>query len=98
MKNNFLKGVVIGAIAGGISIALTTPKTGRQMRQEIKEESQSLYTEGKKIAFNTADNIEDLYYDNKQKINEVKEDTLSQAYKAVDQVNSKINNIGNKEI
>jgi gas vesicle protein len=36
-SSNFAKGVLIGAIAGVIGGVLLTPKSGREMRQDIRE-------------------------------------------------------------
>lgn len=35
---SFLGGVAVGAIAGGVAIALTTPKRGAELRGDIKKE------------------------------------------------------------
>ena len=40
---NFLKGAAIGAVISGVVVALTTPKTGKEMRETIKEEGIWIY-------------------------------------------------------
>ncbi|WP_456276026.1 YtxH domain-containing protein [Bacillus sp. AK128] len=40
--NTFLVGVIVGSIVGGISMLLSTPKSGSQLRASIKENSQDL--------------------------------------------------------
>lgn len=46
-KSSFLIGAVIGGLAGAVAAALTTPKTGEELRKDIKTESEKAYSDAK---------------------------------------------------
>lgn len=44
---DFALGALIGGIATGVAVALTTPKNGQELRSDIKKEAETLYEEGR---------------------------------------------------
>jgi gas vesicle protein len=47
---SFLNGVFIGAIAGALLALLLTPKSGRDLREELKREVEDILAEGRRAA------------------------------------------------
>ncbi len=45
MNANFAKGLFFGSITVGLVTALSTPKKGKDLRKDIKDEAQLLYNE-----------------------------------------------------
>ena len=45
--DSFFKGFVFGGIIGAIAGVLLAPKSGREMREELGEEAEKLYTQTK---------------------------------------------------
>lgn len=43
-KTEFIAGIAVGFVVGSTVIALTSPKSGRELRDEIKKESQKTYS------------------------------------------------------
>lgn len=50
---DFAFGALIGGIATGVAVALTTPKNGPELRSDIKKEAETLYEEGRNKFDNT---------------------------------------------
>ena len=80
---NFLKGAAIGAVISGVVVALTTPKTGKEMRETIKEEGTKGYEAGTakyeevkevatEFAGNTAEKAAEVKEDLTEKVEKVK--------------------------
>lgn len=44
---DFALGALIGGMATGVAVALTTPKKGEELRSDIKKEAETLYEEGR---------------------------------------------------
>jgi len=47
---SFLNGVFIGVIAGALLALLLTPKSGRDLREELKREVEDILAEGRRAA------------------------------------------------
>ena len=47
---SFLNGVFIGAIVGALLALLLTPKSGRDLREELKREVEDILAEGRRAA------------------------------------------------
>ncbi len=45
MNTSFTKGLFFGSVTIGLLTALSTPKKGKDLRKDIKDEAKSLYDE-----------------------------------------------------
>ncbi len=68
----FLKGAVVGSLIGGVIVALTTPKTGEEVRVIIK-------TEGEKAQDATIDKVNEFKVVGLEKAEELKSVGLEKA-------------------
>ncbi|MBM7659925.1 gas vesicle protein [Bacillus mesophilus] len=78
--NTFFLGVVVGGIIGGVTMLLSTPKSGIQLRASIKENSQDLSEKLNNLKLETKgflQLIEQSTKDGKEVVKEFTEDVQS---------------------
>ncbi len=99
-SDKFLLGVVLGAVVGGITVALSTPKTGEKLREDIKKESEILYNEGRKVTHDLNLSTHEQLSHAKVKASGIYEDSKAVIYETTNDATTKIqettSKIGNK--
>lgn len=80
----FILGALVGGIAAGVAVALTTPKKGSELRSDIKAEAEKLYEEGSTIAADTK-------VRSTEKLNEAKGYVNTKVSMGKEKINEKIN-------
>ncbi len=95
-KKDFVLGALIGSVASGIAVALTTPKTGNELREDIKNESQSLYEDGMRKKDEILDMSEDVLNESKAKFAEIKETSMSKVDELKETSKEKVEEVKSK--
>lgn len=67
---DFLIGATVGAVVTGVAVALTTPKTGEELREDILDFSTDAYNKGMEKAYELKERGEDFYHEQKDIIND----------------------------
>ncbi len=57
---SFITGAVVGAIAAGAAVALTTPKKGEELREDIKKESEKLLDQADELTKEARNKSEEI--------------------------------------
>ena len=86
---SFVTGVVIGGIVTGVAVALTTPKKGGELRDDIKGHATVLYND-------SMENIDDVKVKTTSIYNEKKEQAKVTTSDLNDKVHQKKNKINKK--
>jgi len=101
---SFLKGIIIGGVAGAIAALLYAPKAGKEFREEIKKKSNELkdefdkqYAETKETAIKIVDDnikrVEILKREAEEKLKQAQElaiDILDATKKKYDEMTDKV--------
>jgi len=70
-NDNYTKGFLIGALVGGavgaVVALLTTPKSGRELRQDIAERSEGLYNKAQSLLQRTEEQTEEFVNEGKSR-------------------------------
>ncbi len=94
---DFALGALIGGVATGVAVALTTPKNGADLRSDIKKEAETLYEEGRnkfdatyeaasEKAAETKVNLDEAISTINTRVNELKDEAKS----AVEEIKVKV--------
>ena len=67
---DFIKGAIFGAVVTGVAVALTTPKTGEELREDILDFSTDAYNKGLDKAHELKERGREVYFDQKENIEE----------------------------
>ncbi len=67
---DFIKGAIFGAVVTGVAVALTTPKTGEELREDILDFSTDAYNKGLDKAHELKERGREVYLDQKENIEE----------------------------
>ena len=67
---DFIKGAIFGAVVTGVAVALTTPKTGEELREDILDFSTDAYNKGLDKAHELKERSKEAYFDQKENIEE----------------------------
>lgn len=67
---DFIKGAIFGAVVTGVAVALTTPKTGEELREDILDLSTDAYNKGLDKAHELKERSREVYLDQKENIEE----------------------------
>lgn len=78
---NWLKALLIGAMAGGIAGLLLAPQSGKETQNSLKEEARRLQEELDKFASDISEKSNEIKSDLEKRLNEVK-DLLAMKNKA----------------
>lgn len=74
---DFIKGAIFGAVVTGVAVALTTPKTGMELREDIVDLSNDLYNRGVEKTHEITNDAKDLVNEKRnnleQQINNLKQ-------------------------
>lgn len=63
---DFIKGAIFGAVVTGVVVALTTPKRGTELRDDIATMTNDLYTKGIEKAQEIKEESEDIIEEKKE--------------------------------
>ena len=89
-KVNFFKGVLIGGAVGALAGILFAPKSGKNLRSDIKDKGNEILNEGKKIYVEASTKAKEIIEDVKHQANDLKREAEDTAEKLADEVHERI--------
>ncbi len=89
-KVNFFKGVLIGGALGALAGILFAPKSGKNLRSDIKDKGNEILNEGKKIYVDASTKAKEIIDDVKHQANDLKREAEDTAEKLADEVHERI--------
>lgn len=70
-KGSFFIGAIVGSVLGGVAAVLSTPKSGRELRKDIKEESEKFYYDSKNKYGELSETAKKRFEEESKKIKEL---------------------------
>lgn len=70
-SNNWLKALLIGAMAGAIGGLILAPQSGKETQKKLKDEAQKLQDDLDKLYSDITDKAESMKKDLEKKLNEI---------------------------
>ncbi len=71
---SFITGAVVGAVAAGAAVALTTPKKGEELREDIKKESEKLLNQADELTKDARTKSEEIRKEAMAKTDEIRKE------------------------
>ena len=92
-KVHFFKGLLIGGALGALAGILFAPKSGKDMRSDIKKKGNKIVKDGKEIYADASIKAKEIFGEVKHQAKELKEDAEDAGEKIADKVHEKIGQI-----
>jgi len=86
----FLTGLVLGGLAGAITALLLAPKSGKELRSDIRRRSEELYTKARELFENTGEEVSDIVNEARHRAQSVVQTAREQAHAIVKEVEQAI--------
>jgi gas vesicle protein len=92
-KNNLFKGILIGSALGAAAGILFAPKSGKELRSDIKKKGNKIIKDGKEIYADASTKAKELFEEVKHQAKDLKRDAEDTGEKISDEVHEKIGQI-----
>jgi gas vesicle protein len=92
-KVNFFKGLLIGGALGALAGILFAPKSGKEMRSDIKKKGNKIVKDGKEIYADASIKAKEIIGEVKHQAKELKRDAEDAGEKIADEVHEKIGQV-----
>jgi gas vesicle protein len=92
-KVNFFKGLFIGSALGALAGILFAPKSGKELRSDIKDKGNKILNDGKEIYADASTKAKDIFGEVKHQAKELKEDAEDAGEKIAGKVQEKMGQI-----
>jgi gas vesicle protein len=92
-KNNLFKGILIGSALGAAAGILFAPKSGKELRSDIKKKGNKILKDGKEIYSDAGIKAKEIFGEVKHQAKELKEDAEDAGEKISGKVQEKIGQI-----
>ncbi len=89
-KVNFFKGLLIGGVLGALAGILFAPKSGKDLRADIKEKGNEILNGGKKIYSDASTKAKGIFDDVKHQAQDLKLEAEDSGEKLADEVQERI--------
>jgi len=89
-KVNFFKGVLIGGALGALAGILFAPKSGKNLRSDIKEKGSEILHDGKKVYIEASTKAKEIFGDVKHQAMDLKKEVEDTSEKLADEVHERI--------
>jgi gas vesicle protein len=89
-KVNFFKGLLIGGALGALAGILFAPKSGKNLRSDIKDKGNEILNEGKKIYADASTKTKEIFEDVKHQAKDLKKEVEDTGEKLADEVHGRI--------
>jgi len=67
---NFFQGLLLGGLAGAVSGLLFAPKSGKQLRQDLRAAAKELAQEAREVVTEAGEEVKELAEHGKEKVKE----------------------------
>jgi len=92
-KFNFFKGLLIGGVLGALAGILFAPKSGKELRSDIKEKGNKILNDGKELYADASTKAKEMFVEVKHKAKELKRVAEDAGEKMSDEVHEKIGQV-----
>jgi gas vesicle protein len=92
-KVNFFKGLFIGGALGALAGILFAPKSGKDLRSDIKDKGNKILNDGKEIYADASTKAKEIFGEVKHQAKDLKEDAEDAGEKIAGKVQEKIGQI-----
>ncbi|KUG22662.1 hypothetical protein ASZ90_007557 [hydrocarbon metagenome] len=92
-KVNFFKGLFIGGALGALAGILFAPKSGKELRSDIKDKGNKILNDGKEIYADASTKAKEIFAEVKHQANDLKEDAEDAGEKIAGKVQEKMGQI-----
>jgi len=92
-KINFFKGILIGSALGALAGILFAPKSGKELRSDIKEKGNKILKDGKEIYADASTKAKEIFVEVKDKAKELKREAEDAGEKMSDEVHEKMGQV-----
>ena len=94
----FISGALIGAVVAGVAVALTTPKTGEELRGDIKENSLDAYHKGMEYSDDIKNKTKEAYNKGIDHAEGMKDKSTELYHNQIDAMNEKLDSLKKKTL
>ena len=92
-KINFFKGLLIGSALGALAGILFAPKSGKELRSDIKKKGNMILKDGQEIYADASTKAKEIYVEVKHKAKELKREAEDAGEKMSDEVHEKMGQV-----
>jgi gas vesicle protein len=92
-KVHFFKGLLIGVPLGVLAGILFAPKSGKELRYDIKKKGNKILKEGKEIYVDAGTKAKEIFEEVTQQAKELKKEAEDAGEKIADEVHEKIGQV-----
>jgi gas vesicle protein len=92
-KINFLKGLLIGGALGALAGILFAPKSGKELRSDIKKKGNEIIKDGKEIYADASAKAKEIYAEVKHQAKDWKRDAEDAGEKMAGEVHEKVGQV-----
>ena len=92
-KINFFKGLVIGSALGALAGILFAPKSGKELRSDIKKKGDKIVKDGKEIYADASTKAKEIYAEVKHQAKDWKRDAEDAGEKMAEEAHEKIGQV-----
>jgi gas vesicle protein len=92
-KVHFFKGLLIGGALGALAGILFAPKSGKEMRSDIKKKGNKIVKDGKEIYVDASTKAKEIFGEVKHQAKELKREAEDAGEKIADEVHEKIGQV-----
>jgi gas vesicle protein len=92
-KIHFFKGLLIGSALGALAGILFAPKSGKELRSDIKKKGNEILKDGKEIYADASTKAKEIIGEVKHQVTELKRDAEDAGEKIVEEVHEKIGQV-----
>ena len=92
-KVNFFKGLFIGGALGALAGILFAPKSGKDLRSDIKDKGNKILNDGKEIYADASTKAKEIFVEVRDKAKELKKEAEGTGEKIAGEVQEKIDQV-----
>jgi gas vesicle protein len=92
-KINFFKGLLIGSALGALAGILFAPKSGKELRSDIKKKGNMILKDGQEIYADASTKAKEIFVEVKHKATELKREAEDAGEKISDEVHEKMGQV-----
>jgi gas vesicle protein len=92
-KINFFKGLLIGSAVGALAGILFAPKSGKELRSDIKNKGNKIIKDGQELYADASTKAKEIFVEVRDKAKELKKEAEDAGEKMSDEVHEKMGQV-----